>query len=102
MTGDAAAVPWSCEAYGQEGNELGALCFIAGDLGRRVCESPKACHAAMTQERQRVFDRINEMAADGDPTAVYLAGEFGSPEEILGGDESTADLLRRPAVVSRA
>jgi hypothetical protein len=75
-------VPWVCEAYGPDGLEFGAVCFV-GDLNRRVCESAGECHAVMTAERRRVFDRIGELAAEGDPTGVFLAGEFASPDQLL-------------------
>lgn len=76
---------WDCEGYGPEGREFGALCFIAGDLGKRACNSQAACAEAMAAERRRVFRRISERAAAGDPTAAYLEQEFTNPEQILGG-----------------
>lgn len=84
MTRDTPA--WPCEAYGPDPEvvEAGAICFI-GDLGKRVCESPRQCHEVMATERARVFTRINELAADGDPTAAYLAEQFGTPQNLLGG-----------------
>jgi hypothetical protein len=42
----------------------------------------------MAAERQRVFARIQELAADGDEVGIYLAGEFASPEDLLGGSET--------------
>ncbi|WP_280486091.1 hypothetical protein [Nocardia cyriacigeorgica] len=43
-------------------------------------------------QRQRVFRRMNELAASGSPWAADLAQEFASPERILGGggDEDPA------------
>lgn len=76
---------WACEAYGAEGAGVGALCFAAAP-GRRVCDSQQVCARVMGAERQRVFDRIQELAARGDPDAQYLAGEFPSPEGLLGGN----------------
>ena len=76
---------WNCEAYGPEGATHGALCFIAGDLGKRVCTSPDVCHEVMTDERRRVYGRISELAAHGDPVGKDLAETFGSPDQILGG-----------------
>jgi hypothetical protein len=81
MTGD-----FDCEAYGPEGREHGALCFTAGQ-GQRACPSREDCHRVMAAERQRVFGRIHEMAAEGDPAGVFLAGEFTDPGQILGGGE---------------
>lgn len=75
---------WSCEAYGPEGIEVGALCFRA--VSHRVCGTAGECAGFMAGERQRVFRRINELAAAGDPDMAYLADQFLSPGEILGGD----------------
>jgi hypothetical protein len=81
----AADLGWDCEAYGPPAEpDVGALCFFAG-LGARECASSAACHSRMTAERQRVYDRIQEQAAAGDLTAVFLASAFTSPEQLLGG-----------------
>lgn len=77
---------WDCEAYGPEGTAHGALCFAAGDLGERVCRSEGECAELMAGERRRVFGRINELAA-ADPDFAYLAEQFTSPDQLLGGDE---------------
>lgn len=76
---------WACEAYGPDGIGVGALCFFAGD-GERTCVSQAACHLAMTAERQRVFSRITDRAAQGDEMAKYLAETITSPDQILGGN----------------
>ena len=77
---------WSCEAYGPAGAEYGALCFVAGELGARVCADAAECAGTMAAERRRLFQRINELAAAGDdPTFAELADEFGGPDELLGG-----------------
>lgn len=78
---------WDCDAYGPEAREFGALCFFTGEPGPRVCPSLAVCREAMTAERQRVFSRISELAAAGDPVAAYLAEEFPRPEMILGGGQ---------------
>jgi hypothetical protein len=78
---------WDCDAYGPDGRELGALCFMAGGPGKRTCASQDACREAMGAERRRVFRRINEMAAEGNPVGEYLAEEFTDPSQILGGGE---------------
>ncbi len=75
---------FDCEAYGPEGRRMNALCFVA-EPGRRACVSQDECHKVMTAERQRVYARIQEGAAAGDPDMAYLAGEFTSPEQLLGG-----------------
>lgn len=82
---------WHCEAYGPEGAEIGARCFVAGELHERVCADRDVCHRTMVAQRQRVFRRMNELAASGSPWAADLAQEFASPERILGGgDEDPA------------
>lgn len=75
---------WACEAYGPEGRAVEALCFFA-EPGSRTCPSLSACHEAMTAERRRVWQRIQDGAARGEPDMVYLAGEFTGAEQILGG-----------------
>lgn len=80
--------PWPCEAYGPEGAEFGAICFISGETGTRTCGSPGECRSLMQAERQRVFRRISELAAEGSETAAFLEGEFSSPAQILGGYDS--------------
>ena len=77
---------WDCEAYGPKGTEIGVLCFFA-DHGERECADLDECHRAMAEERQRVFRRMNELAARGDEAATHLAGEFTHPEQLLGGGE---------------
>jgi hypothetical protein len=79
---------WDCEAYGPDLRAVGALCFFARELGERVCASPGECRRVMAAERRRVFRRIHELAAQGDDTAAYLAGEFARPEQLLGGEDS--------------
>jgi hypothetical protein len=73
---------WDCEAYGPPAGIGYALCFFA-EPGERECASVAVCHSRMAAERLRVFNRIQEMAAAGDPDAVYLAGEFSSSEQLL-------------------
>lgn len=89
--GDPAAGPasatWDCEAYGTEGKAVGALCFLSGELGERVCRTEGECRDQMAGERRRVFGRINELAAAGEPDFEYLAAQFTSPDQLLGGDE---------------
>ena len=78
---------WDCDAYGPEGEAVGALCFFA-DSGRRDCATHDECAARMADERRRVYRAINELAAAGDPTMAHLADEFPTPDGLLG-DDST-------------
>lgn len=79
---------WDCEAYGPDGTDVGALCFFA-EQGQRACVSQAMCRLSMAGERQRMFDRIHALASQGDPEFVYLAGEFTSPDQLLGGPGAT-------------
>ena len=76
---------WDCEVYGPAGRQVGALCFMAGEPGTRSCLSPDYCAAIMAVERRRVFQRIQEQAAAGDPLAIWLAQQFSDPGQLLGG-----------------
>ena len=78
---------WACEAYGPEIADIGAVCFRSGELGKRVCADLDECRRSMRDQRQRVFRRINELAARGHEDAEYLAGEFTRPEQLLGGGQ---------------
>jgi hypothetical protein len=75
---------FDCEAYGPDVAPLGVLCFFAG-TGARACSSAAVCHQAMAAERERVFARIGELAAEDDPVSAFLAGEFTDPRQLLGG-----------------
>lgn len=88
--GEPAAAAWDCEAYGPEGTKIGALCFVAGELGERVCGTAGECSGRVGGERQRVFRRINELAATGRPDFEYLAAAFPTPEHMLSGFEGQA------------
>lgn len=79
------AAPWDCEAYGPGSANVGALCFVAPELGERVCENFRHCAATMRAARQELFDRIHQRAAEGDETSMYLAEEFTDPGQLLGG-----------------
>lgn len=77
-------VEWACDAYGPAGIEHGALCFLAGK-GERACASHDECVRVMASERRRLFRRMNELAATGDPTWAGIESEFASPDDLLGG-----------------
>lgn len=83
---DGDAVSWDCVAYGPDGAKVGALCFVAGH-GERRCESRSECAETVGREQQRVFRRINEMAAHGDEVGMILAEEFTRPDQLLNGDD---------------
>ncbi|WP_431935847.1 hypothetical protein [Micromonospora sp. RP3T] len=85
QAGGTTPATWDCEAYGPEGTRIGALCFLAGELGERVCRSPGECAEQAGSERRRVFRRINELAAAGRADFVYLVEEFARPDQLLGG-----------------
>jgi hypothetical protein len=82
---------FSCGAYGPEGAEFGALCFVSGVAGTRVCGDQGECRRVMAAERQRVFRRIGELAASGNETAAFLEAEFSSPEQLLGGGQEPGE-----------
>jgi hypothetical protein len=76
---------WDCEAYGPDLPKDLASCFFEKV---RHCDSLAECSARLESERQRMFQRINELAAAGDPDFAFLEGEFTNPEQLLGGDAS--------------
>lgn len=78
---------WDCGAYGPEGRDHDALCFVAPVLGQRVCATEGDCADRLGAERKRILRRINELAAAGDETAIFLEGEFSSPDQLLGGSD---------------
>lgn len=76
---------WDCDAYGPGGRDFGALCFMAGGPGERMCPSLAACLETMTAERQRVWERLQNLKQEGHPFFAGLADMFPSPDTILGG-----------------
>ncbi len=86
---------WVCVAYGDDPAVVaaGALCFFA-EPGGRTCPSEAVCHAAMAEERRRVFRAINEKAAAEDEPGgpfAYLESQFASPEQLLNADQPDDD-----------
>lgn len=81
---------WDCDAYGPDQKAAGARCFFAG-RGNRLCCTQDECRTRMAAERERLFARIHELAADGDPTWTYLAGEITRPEQLLGGEPTNGE-----------
>lgn len=84
---------WACEAYGQELMQLaGVKCFIGPDNARgRLCSSREECSQVLRRRRQTLFQRINEIAAGGDPVAEYLADRFTTPRQLLSSDGHEAE-----------
>lgn len=81
---------WPCEAYGPDGLEHGAVCFV-GVPDRRECESAEQCHAAVTRCRQATFSRMSELAAAGDPVGLLLAEDFTSPDQLFNAAADVGD-----------
>lgn len=80
---------WHCEAYGPEAAAVGVRCYF--ESARGACALPSECAHNMATERQRVFARINELAAAGDETGAYLSGEFTNPDQLLNADRDGTD-----------
>lgn len=78
---------WDCEAYGSDPAVIatGARCYFA-EPHQRKCLDRTQCARAMAAERELVYGRITEMAANGDETGIYLAEQFDSPDQILNAD----------------
>ena len=72
---------WFCVAYGPE---LPESCFF--EQAGPACVDLGQCEQRMKVERQRVFRRMQELAAHGDPVWADLADEFASPEDLLDAD----------------
>lgn len=86
---------WRCHAYfGKDDDpdelpsELRDLCFFQ-EIER--CTTEPQCLSRMESERQRVFRRINELAAAGNPTGEFLEGEFTSPDQLLNADRGPGE-----------
>lgn len=77
---------WHCEAYGAEGAAMGLRCFFASVRG--PCALPAECAHSMAAERERAYNKIQELAAAGDETAIYLASQFTSPDQLLNADRN--------------
>ena len=73
---------WACTAYGPE---VPATCFFqeAGE----TCTSLEQCQERMKGERQRVYRRMQELAAHGDPMWADISDEFTNPEGLLNADD---------------
>lgn len=86
---------WWCEAYGpppvgdqQAADGAWPRCFLETEPVERRCATVGECAEVMAAERRRVFDRIGELAAQGDEVAQFLAADLTSSDELLGGPES--------------
>jgi len=86
---DQGATAWACEAYGEAGHEVGAHCFVGGQLGVR-CGRKELCALYMANERQRLWRIMNAEENDCDPAMVYLRKQFKSADELLRADNLTS------------
>lgn len=80
---------WDCEAYGPEATaQLGPMCFFALS---DPCHSETECKTRLIAERQRVFNRMRELAGSDGPDAeayrMVLEG-ISRPDQLLGGPDS--------------
>ena len=80
---------WPCDAYGppDPGVTDWPLCFFAGS--GRACATHDVCATRMADERRRVYATIQDGASRGDETMQYLAQQFTSPDQLLGGPGSS-------------
>lgn len=78
---------WACEAYGPE-MPGPRHCFH--ELAER-CATPAECVTRMAGARQHLYQRIQELAAAGDPVWVDLAEHFPDPSTLLGGQDDDLD-----------
>lgn len=80
MTGPASlrGNDWSCVAYGPE---LPDICFF--DQVADVCPSIEFCQVRMEDQRKVLFQRIQELAAHGDPVMEQLSQNFTVPSDLL-------------------
>lgn len=74
---------WHCVAYGEDG---GSWCFMQ-EVGP-PCAALSICTELMAVERQRVWQKIQEGAATGDPDMKYLDENISGPDELLGGSNT--------------
>lgn len=81
ITGPADA--WACVAYGR----VPAFACFFSEVGR-VCRSDQECETSIAAERQRVWRKIEEGAAAGDPYMVAMSKEITGPDDIFGGPSS--------------
>lgn len=72
---------WDCEAYGPD--LPGEMCFFEATSR---CGTEGECRDRMAGERQRVFRRIQELGAHGDPVWADLSEDFANPDELLNAD----------------
>jgi hypothetical protein len=73
---------WGCDAYGPDGRQAGALCFLSPELHQRRCGSHAECTATVAASRQQLFGRLSELAAAGDPVWEAVAEQIPRPDRI--------------------
>lgn len=97
------APEWWCEAYGPPADGVDAeawpRCFLGADPAERHCADARTCTGAMGSERRRVFDRIQQGAADGDRVMQMLAEDLTSPDQLLNGATVAPDEQARESLV---
>ena len=75
---------WHCEAYGPELDEIrpehAPHCFW-DEID--PCQVQVQCRVRMHFERERVYQRLVELAAAGDDTAKFLLDDVHGPEDLL-------------------
>lgn len=70
---------WTCTAYGDAPTHV---CFTGQE-----CASVTECTAAMSEERKRLFRRMQHAAAT-DPLWADISEDFPNPESLLGGNDA--------------
>lgn len=74
---------WHCTAYGPD---VPALCFF--EQVSEPCPDLGTCRERMRGERQRVYRRMNELAAHGDQVMSDLVDDFASPDALLNAEHT--------------
>jgi hypothetical protein len=84
---------WACEAYGTDGLAVGALCFYAAQH-KRNCISYIVCATRLAAEREQLYARMVELAANGMSDYAEMLKDISGPEELLRADSSSTSKLR--------
>jgi hypothetical protein len=80
---------WACEAYGPELDRIrpehAPHCFW-GEI--EPCQVQIQCRVRMNFERERVYARLVELAAQGEGYAWMILDDVNGPEDLLRGDNA--------------